>query len=260
MHPVTIRYAVRPQNAQPRRQRHRRPLRPPRGRSPPHHLRRTGRPRSPRRGIVLCTGPSGSGKSSLLRALGGATTTRLDISRIELPDRADRRSAWAAPSKRASVCLAACGLSEARLFLRTPDELSEGQRYRFRLAYALDSAARSGRLVRRRRVRRLPRPAPPRKSSPSTCAATSTASAAAKRRSGFLLATTHDDLTADLDPDLHVEVASSTARRPGGRANSTPTVKKKRLLRGRTCGSPKAPAATGRTSLGGITARTTSPA
>ena len=33
-----------------------------------------------------------------------------------------------------SATLAACGLSEARLLLRTPAELSDGQRYRFRLA------------------------------------------------------------------------------------------------------------------------------
>ena len=31
--------------------------------------------------------------------------------------------------------LAACGLSEARLLLRTPAELSDGQRYRFRIAF-----------------------------------------------------------------------------------------------------------------------------
>ena len=38
--------------------------------------------------------------------------------------------------------LSGCGLSEARLLLRTPAELSEGQRYRFRLAFALASAAK----------------------------------------------------------------------------------------------------------------------
>ena len=51
-----------------------------------------------------------------------------------------RRAAGRCPARHGEdrlATLAACGLSEARLLLRTPGEFSEGQRYRFRLAYAL---------------------------------------------------------------------------------------------------------------------------
>src|SRR5262249_15650785 len=86
--------------------------------------------------LVLFTGPSGSGKSSLLRAA-GARLGALDGGSLVLPEQAVID--WlSGPVEARLEKLAACGLAEARLVLRTPDELSDGQRYRFRLAYALD--------------------------------------------------------------------------------------------------------------------------
>src|SRR5262249_46082883 len=71
---------------------------------------------------------------------------------------------------------------------------------------------------------------------------------------GFLLATTHDDLTGDLQPDLHVRCQGD------GRIEAERKGAKKKAPRSlANCGSPKAPAPTGRTSLGGIIARTDSP-
>jgi ABC-type ATPase with predicted acetyltransferase domain len=88
--------------------------------------------------LVLFTGPSGSGKSSLLRAaaeqLGAADAAALALPDVPLID-----SLSGSVEDRLAT-LAGCGLSEARLLLRTPTELSEGQRYRFRLAYALSLA------------------------------------------------------------------------------------------------------------------------
>src|SRR5260370_32269555 len=89
--------------------------------------------------LVLFTGPSGSGKSSLLRAA-GAQLGAIDAHALELPDR-PLIDALAGSVEQRLAPLAACGLSEARLLLRTPAELSDGQRYRFRLAFALQIAS-----------------------------------------------------------------------------------------------------------------------
>src|SRR5581483_10988050 len=90
--------------------------------------------------VVLFTGPSGSGKSSLLREV-GRQLGALDAAALELPD-VPLADALPGPLAERLERLALCGLSEARLLLRTPAELSDGQRYRFRLAFALASRER----------------------------------------------------------------------------------------------------------------------
>ena len=150
--------------------------------------------------ITLFTGPSGSGKSSLLRAAaaglaaGGAPVVFAD--RLDLPD---VPLADALPRGFGAACalLSRCGLAEPRVLLRAPAELSDGQRFRFRLALAVCEAAGPGgpgvvvcdefaavldRTLAKAvayNVRRL-------------CNRTGV---------GFLLATTHEDLAADLRPD-----------------------------------------------------------
>jgi ABC-type ATPase with predicted acetyltransferase domain len=91
--------------------------------------------------LVLFTGPSGSGKSSLLRAV-AAQLGAVDAATLALPD-APLIDALPGPLEERLAALGGCGLSEARLLLRTPAELSEGQRYRFRLAYASQCGVRS---------------------------------------------------------------------------------------------------------------------
>src|SRR4051812_9213482 len=83
--------------------------------------------------LVLFTGPSGSGKSSLLQAV-GEQLRAVDAFALALPD-VPLIDALPGSVEDRLATLAACGLSEARLLLRTPAELSEGQRYRFRLCY-----------------------------------------------------------------------------------------------------------------------------
>lgn len=101
--------------------------------------------------VVFITGPSGSGKSVLLRSLVQAIRqdhgTNAHV--VNLPDSAADATGGAphrpvidlvtGPLERALRLLSAAGLADAFLLLRTPQELSDGQRYRLRLALALDA-------------------------------------------------------------------------------------------------------------------------
>jgi hypothetical protein len=155
--------------------------------------------------------------------------------------------------------LAACGLAEARLLLRTPEELSDGQRYRFRLAYALDRvnppSPQGGRgvggegafLLADEFAANLDRTL-------AKVLAFNVRKLCSRGGTGFLLATTHEDLLDDLNPDLWVRCLGDGLIECQRR-----DVKKKSCRSRTTFGSRRAPAPTGRTSLGGITAAITSP-
>ncbi|WP_145372305.1 ATP-binding cassette domain-containing protein [Maioricimonas rarisocia] len=212
--------------------------------------------------VVLFTGASGSGKSSLMRAVVGQIRgdeacgdVSDDRPRVIVLDELQLPDATLVESLPGSVAdamrlLSACGLAEAHLMLRTPEELSDGQRYRFRLALGLshrpawlvadEFTATLDRLLAKViafNVRRLSR----------------------RTETGFLLATTHEDVAGDLAPDLHVhcrldgridviqqEAEGPCPRRTVSSHSST------------SSGSAARPDPTGRTSLGGITAATAS--
>ena len=102
--------------------------------------------------LVLFTGPSGSGKSSLMREV-GRQLGAVDVTALDLPD-VPLVEALPGPVEDRLAALAACGLSEARLLLRTPAELSDGSGTGSGIAFAL---AQPGSPSLLRRVRRGPR-------------------------------------------------------------------------------------------------------
>ena len=157
--------------------------------------------------IVLFVGPSGSGKSTLLRA----AADQAGPTRWLATDSDDGRSlidSLLDDPRETAALLSRCGLAEATLMLRRPAELSDGQRYRFGLARALAAGA-------------------PTVVADEWCAALDRATAQVICRNvrtiadrdgvGFLLATTHEDLTASLDPDTLVRCLGGGAVevRPG---------------------------------------------
>jgi ABC-type ATPase with predicted acetyltransferase domain len=169
--------------------------------------------------ITFVTGSSGGGKSTLLRLINEALTHQHVINADGLPELPNQAlvDALAQPEADAArpsaslkqVChwLSLAGLNDAAVMLRNPDQLSEGQRHRLKLAQAMAIAERSPQpwsvLLIDEFGSTLDRP-------------TAFALARCVRRwiAGsnvcLVCATTHDDLLEPLWPDVLVEVA------PGG--------------------------------------------
>ena len=158
--------------------------------------------------VVAFTGESGSGKSTLMRhaaaALDGPVVDldALDLGERPLVDRLGGRV------DDAIALLSKCGLAEARLMLRRPSELSEGQRYRFRLALAVDTLLQAsgdnenddgpaGWIVADEFTATLDRTL-------ACVIARSVHRLVDAHGCGLLIATTHDDILPDLQPDVHV--------------------------------------------------------
>jgi hypothetical protein len=250
--------------------------------------------------LVFFTGPSGSGKSSLLResvkALEREGAAIVWIDRLSLPDK-PLVDALPAPVKEGLDLLSACGLGEAQLLLRTPAELSDGQRYRFRLALGIAMSV-DGAKGRRSETATSTRPVSPSPSRPvanwlvadefsaaldrtlANVLAFNVRRLATRTGLGFLLATTHEDIIEDLDPDVLVRcdldgrICVERRRRDGetgskgdgakpADASVAPSPRhavapspKRVVSFFASSGSARVPRPTGRTSLGGIIAAT----
>lgn len=94
--------------------------------------------------IVSITGESGSGKSLLLRDLSGQMRASglivANIDEVEMKD-APIVDQIGASTEEALKILSMAGLNDAYLFIRKPAELSDGQKYRFKLAKLIESGA-----------------------------------------------------------------------------------------------------------------------
>jgi ABC-type ATPase with predicted acetyltransferase domain len=166
--------------------------------------------------VVFITGASGGGKSTLLRLIAEATADHPRIHPIAF-DAFDAGHAnhetplidavddGRLPMEAAMELLSLAGLNDARVMLRRPSELSDGQRHRYQLARAMAEVAC------------LPSAddmLPLLLADEFTATLDRTTAAALARnvrkwvtRSQlcFIAATTHDDLLEPLEPDVLVE-------------------------------------------------------
>ena len=94
--------------------------------------------------VVYITGQSGSGKSLLLKELIAQMRAEglkvADLNEVELDDRPVIEQLGETTTK-ATDLLAKAGISDAWIYIRKPSELSDGQRYRLKLAKVMESDA-----------------------------------------------------------------------------------------------------------------------
>jgi ABC-type transport system involved in cytochrome c biogenesis ATPase subunit len=90
--------------------------------------------------IVYITGDSGSGKSVLLRAIkADLVEEAIDLSDVEVDAEKPLIETVGATVEEGLELLSKVGLNDAFLFLRTYSQLSDGQRYRYRIAKLIES-------------------------------------------------------------------------------------------------------------------------
>ncbi len=94
--------------------------------------------------IVYITGPSGAGKSVLLRELEKSVpaSDKVNLSEIKLPTNKTVIDCIEGDFLKGLKLLSTAGLNDIFTVLNQPANLSDGQKYRFRLAMALGSGAK----------------------------------------------------------------------------------------------------------------------
>lgn len=154
----------------------------------------------PQGSIVYITGQSGSGKSLLLRELEKQHRDRgrsvVNLDEIKFQDELPIIDQIGTSTNDALRLLSIAGLNDAYLFIRRPGELSDGQRYRFRLAKAIESEANVW--VADEFMAVLDRTA-------AKVISYSVQKTARKTGTTLIVATTHTDMVEDLAPDLYIE-------------------------------------------------------
>lgn len=149
--------------------------------------------------VVYITGQSGSGKSLLLRDLAQKMREQglvvADLNEIVLEER-PVVELLGSNTNEALELLSRAGISDAWIYIRKPSELSDGQRYRLKLAMVLASKAdvwiadEFGAVLDR-----------------TTAKVVAYNMAKVSRREGkiFMVATTHSDMIEELAPDVFIE-------------------------------------------------------
>ena len=147
--------------------------------------------------IVYITGPSGAGKSLLLRELEKCVpvSETVNLARVKLPSDKTLIDCVDGDLLTSLKILSAAGLSDVFCILNQPTNLSDGQKYRFRLAMAL--AAGKKFVFADEFCSNLDR---------ITAAVISYNVHKFAKRTGtiFVLAASHEDILLDLAPDILV--------------------------------------------------------
>ncbi len=160
--------------------------------------------------VIFITGPSGGGKSTILSQIAQQAPEVHTFAGLEPLPTAPLVEQIGETLPDALRALSLAGLGDAFIMLRTPEELSDGQRYRFQLARLID------------RIRRRQRPdsglriiladefgATLDRHMARTVAANLTRWVRSRDDLCFVAATTHDDLLEALCPDVLVHVAGA---------------------------------------------------
>lgn len=147
--------------------------------------------------VVYITGQSGSGKSQALKLLTEQMNTGglkiADLNLVELDPDLPVIDQVGATTVEATDLLAKAGISDAYIYLRKPHELSDGQRYRLKLAKVMGTDAdvwiadEFGAVLDRVTAKVV---------------AFSMQKVARRLGKTFMVATTHADLVEELAPDL----------------------------------------------------------
>jgi len=146
--------------------------------------------------VVYITGGSGAGKSILLRLLKEQLGQAVDLNELELPSEKPLVDCWEGIAlSEALYWLSLAGLSDAFALIKNPLQLSEGQRYRFRLAMALS---------KRPKVILIDEFCATLDRITAAVVANNVRKFAYQYNTTFIVATSHDDLLEDLSPDVVV--------------------------------------------------------
>jgi uncharacterized protein len=147
--------------------------------------------------VVYVTGGSGAGKSTVLSLLRERMPGAIDLRDVGLPEGKAVIDCFECSFSESLHWLGLSGLSDAFALLRTAEQLSEGQRYRLRLAMAM--SRRPAAIFIDEFCNDLDRIA-------AALTAVGVRKFADQYGTTFVAATSHDDILEDLSPDVVVIV------------------------------------------------------